>query len=289
MNSYTAGFGIRGQSARSAAAPRSIEGFTLIELLVVIAIIAILAGMLLPALSKAKEKGRSARCMSNLRQVGLATTMYADESNDSYYYRGSGTDAEIPNHGQWTANPRSSVILSPEHSLAYWGIGYYRYTSSKEIFRCPSAKIVDQWREDGLRYPNEFWLNSTYGISQYLIKPYNPKVKGPLKVPGLLSPQTTVFCQDAAEQRMEGSDDSIGLFPNVSQILVQWIGQPPNSGGLGNDLYQKYPFQWEWYRHNRSCNTLYVGGHVSPVKFKAYNKGMDYRCYTGEVPVESPR
>src|SRR4051812_4850082 len=98
------------------------HGFTLIELLVVIAIIAILAGMLLPALAKAKEKGRSARCMSNLRQVGLATTMYADENNDTYWHKGLGTDAQIPNHGQWTANPRSSVMLAPDHDLAYWGI-----------------------------------------------------------------------------------------------------------------------------------------------------------------------
>src|SRR2546426_1910121 len=81
---------------------RSLPAFTLIELLVVIAIIAILASMLLPALSKAKLKAQGIQCMSNHKQLCLAWRMYAEDNRDQLVYASDNPDTPYLDQYAWT-------------------------------------------------------------------------------------------------------------------------------------------------------------------------------------------
>ena len=119
--------------------PRDCRAFTLIELLVVIAIIAILAGMLLPALASAKEKGSRTVCISNFKQLGLAIHLYADDSNDSMPWPNWAND-----YGPgWLYQPVSGRAPDPAktNEAKYIEAGlYWPYLKVRTVYMCPLDK-----------------------------------------------------------------------------------------------------------------------------------------------------
>jgi prepilin-type N-terminal cleavage/methylation domain-containing protein/prepilin-type processing-associated H-X9-DG protein len=225
----------QGRSTRTGR--RADRNFTLIELLVVIAIIAILASMLLPALSKARDKSRSIACLSNMKQVGTGgLLMYADDYNgwslgSPYNYFGFDT-SNSANRVIWVV-PLSSpgVYYTKKQAFGYLKWQYQAKTAASGIFQCPSEQNPVTTNTPAVNFGISTRLcftPPTTGMASW----NKDTTRGLIKIDSPKSPSSLLYLADSL----------------INEYTVGSTGPEPSR------------------RHNKATNVFFMDGHSQSLK-----------------------
>ncbi len=246
---------------------KKVFAFTLIELLVVIAIIAILAAILFPVFAQAREKARSASCLSNTKQNGLGVTMYLQDYDENFPM------------GGWCEPANTCTGNNLKQSR--WYLDIAPYIKNAQVRNCPSNPIhvneTYSYDSSGNGYGTNYGLNisiSTYYNSQH------PEYGSPAKLTALKSPAKLVMISDAAQLDKaiySLAANSVNFSPLLWKSKVTAVNDFQVDGPLIFDWkgvnasshpYTETPYYYgdQMRRpvgfHNDGANVCFVDGHA---------------------------
>jgi prepilin-type N-terminal cleavage/methylation domain-containing protein/prepilin-type processing-associated H-X9-DG protein len=251
------------------------SGFTLLELLVVIAIIALLASLLLPALSRAKSKATSTRCLSNLKQLQLAWLSYVHDNREILppnIIRKDGFD-NVNIKGSWVLG---NALIDTNTLNIEAGV-LYPHVGSASVYRCPGDKSTVRDQPSILRnrsYSIDHWLNldAITGTQQDTLddSPWNLR-----KFSRIVDPPPSRAWIFIEESELSIDD---GCF----KIGDPWYDNPSNTSPYPITTFTWVDFRAD--RHNNGANLSFADGHV-----EYYHWRFHYtEPWPGNPPIISP-